>query len=260
MTLGQDDVAVAFGVSRELLPHLPELLGDIWVLGSWPGHIVDLLRPLELEPETTRVLEVGCGKGAVCVPIAQQLDLPVHGIDLFAPFIEEAKTKAHEAGVAGRCRFEVADMRAFIGEGANYDLVILAAVGAVMGSYENTIGWLRKAVRPGGYVVIDDGYLVDSASEKRPLGYEFCHDRAETIRQLTVHGDVIEREIVVPAEELRAYNQANTGHIRRRAQRLAREHPEMAEALKAYVQSQIDECEFLEKETVAAIWLLRRSA
>ncbi len=260
MTLGQDDVAEAFGVAPELLPHLPELLADIWILGSWPDRIVDLLRPLELEPETTRVLEVGCGKGAVCVPIAQRLDLSVHGIDLFAPFIEEAKAKAREAGVAERCRFEVADMRAFIGEGADYDLAILAATGAVMGSYKDTIGWLRKAVRPGGYMIIDDGYVLETCPADRPPGYEYCQDRAETIRELTLHGDAIEREIIVPTGELHAYNSANTECIRRRAEGLARRFPVLREQLTAYVRSEEEECRFMEEHTVAAIWLLRRGA
>lgn len=260
MTLGQDDIAASFGVSPELLPYLPELLADIWVLGSWPDRIVDLLRPLDLEPETTRVLEVGCGKGAVSVPIAQRLDFSVHGVDLFAPFLDVAKAKAREAGVAGRCRFEAADIREAAGGPAEYDVAILAAVGAVMGSYEATVGWLRRAVRPGGYMVIDDGYLLDPSPENRPPGYEYCRDREETIRELTAHGDVIEKEVIVPTAELRAYNQSNTECIRARADRLARQRPELASALEAYVQSEIDECRYLEEKTVAAIWLLRREA
>ena len=42
------DLARSLEATPELLPLLPDLLCDLWDLGSWPARIVELLRPLDL--------------------------------------------------------------------------------------------------------------------------------------------------------------------------------------------------------------------
>ena len=51
----------------DFLPYLPELLVDLWALGSSPQSIIGLLSPLPLSSTETRVLDLGCGKGAVII-------------------------------------------------------------------------------------------------------------------------------------------------------------------------------------------------
>lgn len=104
-------LAEALGVSPEIVHYLPELLADIWVLGSWPKVIVDWLRHLDLPPQSTQVLDLGCGKGAVAIHLAQESGFRVLGIDLFPPFIQEAKFRASKYGLTSLCKFEIGDIR-----------------------------------------------------------------------------------------------------------------------------------------------------
>jgi SAM-dependent methyltransferase len=255
----QQQVAQAFGVTPELVPLLPELLADIWVLGSWPGRIVELLREFTALPRKAGVVELGCGKGAVAVPVAQELDFRVLGIDLCPPFIEEAEARAASAGVADLCRFQTGDLRDAVQTLAGYDVALLAGVGAgVLGDFARCVGEMRRIVRRGGYLVIDDGFLNEATRSNRP-GYEYYRSRDDTVLELTSHGDRLVRELLVPRGELEEYNQRNTDLIRSRTKEIAKRRPELAEALSLYVQSEEAECEFLEARTTPAVWLLERS-
>ena len=256
--MNERDIADSFGVSPELLPFLPELLADIWVLGSWPEHIVEALRELDLPRDAARVLEVGCGKGAVCVPIASDLGFRVHGVDLFEPFLQEARARAAEAGVADRCTFEQADMKEALAREEAHDVVVLAGVGFVLGGIAETVGWLRRGVRPGGYILIDDGYLSRKDRIDYP-GYEPYRNRETTLQELTAHGDELLKEVEVPLSEVKAYNARNNEVIARRVTEVSLRHPELREQLLRYQQAEIEECLLLETETVAAILLLQRT-
>lgn len=250
-------LAEAFKVAPEIAPYMAELLADIWVLGSWPKEIIEMLRSLDLPPEKTSVLDLGCGKAAVSLPVAAELGFKVRGVDLYPPFIEEARERAKKLGVDNICQYEVGDMRDVIDEGRTYDIVIFASVGTVLGDLARTVGQLRRACRPGGYMVIDDLFLARSARLDRP-GYQYYRSHDETIRQLTSHGDALMREKIIPISELKAYNLQNTELIRAKASALARQNPEMAVAFERYVHWEESECEILERETIPVVWLLRK--
>lgn len=115
---------------------------------------------------------------------------------------------------------------------------------------------MRRSVRPGGHLVIGDGFLSRAERATWP-GYEYYRSREETLRKLTAYATLV-REVTIPAEELAAVNRQTTSQIRARAEDLTRRHPELADRLTGLVESEEAECEFLERETVEAIWLLRR--
>lgn len=50
----------------------------------------------------------------------------------------------------------------------NYDIVILGAVGDVLGNPEETISLLKKTVKKGGYIIIDDAYGNDENNSQYP--------------------------------------------------------------------------------------------
>jgi 2-polyprenyl-3-methyl-5-hydroxy-6-metoxy-1,4-benzoquinol methylase len=251
-------LAEALEVAPDIVPYLSELLADIWALGSWPEEIVELLRSLEPPTQSTEVLDLGCGKGAVTLPIAKELGFHVRGIDLFPPFIQEATERAKKLRIADLCRYEVSDMRDAFKEGGVYDVVIFASIGGVLGDYTECVGQLRTASRSGGYMVIDDGFLAHESRLNQP-GYQHYRPHEETIQQLTSHGDTLIREKIIPVAKLKAYNQNNTELIRMRAHQLARRHPEMAKSFEQYIRWEVAESNLLETETIPAIWLLQRN-
>jgi 2-polyprenyl-3-methyl-5-hydroxy-6-metoxy-1,4-benzoquinol methylase len=90
-----EDVAESLSANKELMPYLPEFLCDLWELGGVPEIITDLIKTLDrYKMAGAKCLDLGCGKGAVSMKIAQELDFFVDGIDGFTPFINDAKERA----------------------------------------------------------------------------------------------------------------------------------------------------------------------
>jgi len=251
------EVAEAFDATPELLPFIPELLADLWALGSSLDVIVELLRPLCLPAETTRVLDLGCGKGAVALTLAQEFGFQALGVDFFEPFIQGARERAEEMGVASRCRFVCADIRDALRDATDFSVVIYASVGLVLGKFDECVAKLRRCVCPGGYMLIDAVFLADSANIESPW-YEHCANHEETLQQLTAHGDALIREVIVPVGAVKVLNRQATELMRKRAEKLAILHPAAADSLFGYVEKQERESEIMETTVTSAVWLLQR--
>ena len=255
----QDEIAASLDATPELLPYLPELLRDLFAIGCDPGGILDLVRPLRLDPGS-RVLDLACGKGAAGLTLARELGLTVRAVDAFEPFVVEARRRAAEWGVASRCTFEVGDLGEVVAVGDDADVVIYASVG-VLGAHDRCVGELRRCVRAGGYIVIDDGFLIDVEGEGEvDPAYAHYAGHNETLRRLTAHGDVLVAETLAPRDEAAAKNREITEAIRCRAEDLARMHPEDAALLRGYVERQKEECATLERRFQPAIWILRKGS
>jgi len=154
-----EDMARAMEAPPELLPHIPELVADLWELGSDPQQIVELLRPLGLPPSETSVLDLGCGKGAVSITVARELGFHARGVDLCRPFLDEAERRAREHGVEHLTDFARADMRDALRQSRGFDVALYISVGGLLGGFGEIVGSLRRAVRPGGHLIVDDGFL-----------------------------------------------------------------------------------------------------
>jgi len=249
-------VAQMMEVDIRLLPLLPELLADLQGLGSRPDEIADVLRAAGA-PAGATVLDLGCGKGAVSVTVAERLGARVVGVDAFPPFLEAARALAAERGVGHLCAFREGDILEVLRGEASHDVVLLVSVGPLLGDHRRTLEGLRRQVRPGGLVLIADGFLAEGV-DALP-GYEGCASRADTLRQLAAFGDVLVREIVTPPAETRAENDRYTALIRGRAERLRRLHPDLAGLMDAYIARQEHEVAQIERGFVCATWILRRA-
>ncbi|MDR2947428.1 MAG: methyltransferase domain-containing protein, partial [Candidatus Adiutrix sp.] len=151
----------------DLLPYLPYLLQDLWVLGTPPESVESLVREHIPEPGSRRFLDLGCGKGAVAVRLAEAFGAEVVGVDLMPEFIAEARAKAEEFDVGGRCRFRVEDVNAAVERERDFDAVILGAVSGVSDSAAETVAKLLRTVKTGGWVIIDDAYLTSAEAQVR---------------------------------------------------------------------------------------------
>jgi cyclopropane fatty-acyl-phospholipid synthase-like methyltransferase len=257
----EEMIAYALEVDPELLPFLPELLADLDELGSDAEQLCDVIEALQLQP-TARILDAGCGKGSTSFAIASRLGLCVHGIDLFAPFVEACQREARKRGLEALCTFACADIQAEVGAMEPFDVVIYAALGDVLGPLDQTMKLIRQFVRPGGFVIINDDYRKEGTyvGEKAHEGYDnyVCYD--ETIKRLTAHGDVLVREVEEAHDEMVEDNEEVNAHIRRRAEAIATRHPEWKDALEAFVAEQQASCDYMEDQLVAMIWVLQRTA
>jgi cyclopropane fatty-acyl-phospholipid synthase-like methyltransferase len=248
----QEMVAYALEIDQALLPFAPELLADLDELGSDTDLIVEAVQALQL-PKTARVLDLGCGKGETAIAIASTLGLKVLGVDLFAPFIELCRERAEQAGVEQRCIFRCTDILKLVSSIEPADVVIFAALGDVLGPLDETIGAIRKLVKPGGYMIISDDFIEEAAPTSLPAYDEYVSHQ-ETLRRLQAHGDVVEREIIEPDAEA----EDEGALIRRRALALAGKHPELAAAFLKFADDQDRAYEYITEHLVAAIWVVRR--
>jgi SAM-dependent methyltransferase len=278
-------VSASLEVSPELLPYIPELLQDLSSLGCTLEPLLRLARVAGLGP-STRVLDLCCGKGAATVALASEFGCSVVGVDLFPPFLQEARAAAEDAGVGHLCTLVTADARAYVDFGAGipseagavasvslgtpsggsvepaagpvaFDAVLMAAAGGVLGGYAETVGRLRRVIRPGGWVLLEEGYLPEGFSGAPFPGYEECRPHGEALAALTSHGDRLVEEVVVPRAQVAAFNRTATDLIKGRAEEVAAMDPRVAESVRAYAREQ--ETWGAAAETVERVlWLLRR--
>lgn len=253
-TRSEDEmVAYALEAHPALLPYLPELLADLEELGSDARAITNVLHDLNLT-QSASVIDLGCGKGAVAVEVAEDLNLKVLGVDLFEPFIRSCRELAEIRGVSEVCHFVHGDILKLIGNIDPGDVVILAALGDVLGPLDQTVAVIRQYAKPGGYIVISDGYIKDGGSSDFP-GFEQYAEHDDMIARLTACGDTFVSEIIEEVD----FNRGEDELIAARARALAAQRPEIAADIMDYAEAQAREYDFLDENFVSAIWVLKRS-
>ncbi len=234
----------------EMIPYLPYLLQDLWELGSNPRDIIKLISKHIPASTNIRILDLACGKGAVSVLLAKEFKCKIKGIDIFPEFIDYARTKAAEYDVSGLCEFTVDDINHAVSFEKDYDIVILGAVGDVLGEPDVTVAKLKKTIKTSGYIVIDDGYIAEGSDS-------IYHTRAEWILFFNKTGVKLVDEIPSDIEEMTKINGYNQEHIINRANELKQMHPDKSDLFKKYVQSQQAECDQLENDITGVTWLLQ---
>jgi cyclopropane fatty-acyl-phospholipid synthase-like methyltransferase len=250
----EEMIAYALEIDASLLRFVPELLADFDELGSDAEAIVEAIDALKL-PASATVIDLGCGKGAVAVEIAGELGLRVTGFDLFAPFITECDARASEAGVTELCTFIHGDVAKLAGKIEPADVVVYAALGDVLGPIAETMQVIRQYAKPGGHIIVSDGYLRDGGSGNFP-GFEKMKPRNEMIAAWIAHGDVLVSESVF--EDANGDSDKEAAAIWHRANMLAEQHPELKDALLGYARGQSDEYDFLAANIVSALWTFRK--
>lgn len=246
-----------FNVPYELMPFIPALHQDLWELGNSPQLIADWLRTLNLPENQTCTLDLGCGKGAVSLNLAKEFQFRVLGIDIFEPFINEAKAQAQQLGVSHLCEYEMFDLRDFVRSAHGFDMVLLNSVGGVLGSFKQTISRLRKCVKTGGYIVISDGFRWTSRYIDLP-GYAHYMAYPDTIAQLTAFGDKMVNEKIFSKEVVKMVNHKNIKTITNEIEKLEKQHPELSSKFYSYLAREMQECEILENDIACAVWMMQK--
>ncbi len=110
-------------------------------------------------PPKARVLEVGCGTGAVLRAIARRPDFggQATGVDQCPTFIETASRFAQREGVGDRLDFRVGDAHRLDFPAGTFDVVIAHTLISHVTAPLAVLGEMARVVRPGGTVVVFDG-------------------------------------------------------------------------------------------------------
>lgn len=102
--------------------------------GYWPregmtlaqaqeAKLAHIASKLHLKPGQ-RVLDIGSGWGGMAIYLAQKADVEVLGVTLSEEQLELARTRAKQAGVADRVKFELIDYRALPERGEMFDRIV----------------------------------------------------------------------------------------------------------------------------------------
>jgi cyclopropane fatty-acyl-phospholipid synthase-like methyltransferase len=236
--------------TTDLIPHLPYLLQDLWELGSSPSEMIGLLSRHATMAEHTRVLDLGCGKGAVSIQVARTFGCRIQGVDILPAFIEYAKEKAAEYGVAHLCDFQAQDVNVTVEWEKDCDVVILGATGDILGEPPVMLRRIKGMIRAGGWILIDDAFCADSREG-------LYHTRDQWMHFFQDAGVRLVAEIPANSQATTEDNFRQQACIVRRAEELKAAYPDMAPMFDEYVRSQQAECDEIASELTCVTLLLQ---
>jgi ubiquinone/menaquinone biosynthesis C-methylase UbiE len=231
----------------ELENYIPDLFNGLWELGSMPEYVVELIRRNNIGKDKN-VIDLGCGKGAVLVTLAQQFEIKGLGFDIVSKFIDEANEYANTLNVKKKVTFNKADITEIIHSVENQDIVIYGYDSEVLGDLEDTIEKLKKCIKNDGKIIL-----------------EFMVSKTNTIDGVTETEmiDIIEKsncqildKIDWDLETLKLTNLKNTEIIQENVMNLIFQYPEKQEMFNEYVKNQIIECSEIENDFTCTTLLL----
>lgn len=125
------------------------------------GKAARLIELLELTPDA-RVLDAGCGTGEFLIRTIEATGAFGVGFDLDAKSIEAANRNVGARIPGDRHEFKVVDLRKEGIPDETFDAAICLGSTHAFGdggrAYPSTLEGLKRAVRPGGRVLVGDGY------------------------------------------------------------------------------------------------------
>lgn len=240
------------GSDTGLKDYIPYILQDLWEFGADPDTMISVIKD-HVDISNPKILDLGCGKGSVSIRIAQEIECSVTGIDAVPEFIQEAKDFARRYKVHHRCNFEVGDIRIKIKELTGFDIVILGAIGPILGDLKTTLGTLKGSLNARGFVLLDDGYIEDSSE----AGYNKCLRKTEFHKQIKDAGFRIIQEEIFPKDRIGESDEIIFNSIKKRVNELSKKHPDKSEMFNKYLENQDYENKMLETTIIAGTWLLR---
>jgi len=240
------------GTDCKLFPYLPYILQDLWELGTFPEVVINLVKENTTNQSNLKVLDLGCGKGAVSINLAKEFNCQCHGLDAVKEFIDEAKNKAKEFNVEEYCSFERDDIRVRTRDLEGYDIIVLGSVGPVLGDYFSTLTKLSKCIKEAGLIIIDDGYIDDESGYSHPL----VEKRSKILKQISDAGMKLVDEIIISKEKIKESDEHMYRNLKRRCEELIAIHPDERGFFVDYVKKQEEENEVLETKLICSTMLI----
>lgn len=235
--------------SDDLENHIPDLLSGLWELGSMPEYIIEPIDRNDLGTGN-KIIDLGCGKGAVLIKLAEKSDIKGIGIDIIPAFIEEAVKYAREYGVSDRIEFKAADIIETIKTTHKHDLVIYGYDSEILGGLGDTLRRLSTCIKRDGFMLLEFMF-----AERSIEGIISCDEMKATIERAGYH--ILDR-IDWNREAIKLTNSRNTAIIEKNVKRLLLQYPGKKELFKNYLKNQIDECLELENDYTCTTLLLRQ--
>lgn len=240
------------GSDVALFPFLPYIFQDVWEIGASPEIVVDLIKKHSSNYSALRLLDLGCGKGAVSIKIAKELGCNCIGIDALEAFISQANNKAMRQAVNDLCEFKTGDIRQEIKNLRNFNIVLLGAIGPVFGDYYSTLTAVKPCLAQNGIIIIDDGYIEDDSSFRHPL----IEKKSIILKQISKAKMQLIDELIVSKEAIKESEANLFPSIEKRCRELINKYPSKKQLFINYINKQKKENYLLENEITCATMVL----
>lgn len=239
-------------IDAKVEKHIPYILKDLWELGSMPEYVIDLVTNFTDVTKIKKVVDFGCGKGAVLTQLAKKINFNGTGIDIVNEFINEAKIYALKEGVNERINFIADDLLTQLGKFKNFDLVIYGHDSEVLGDVFESLIELKKCIGKPGWVIFEVAFTPNSKDKIEGIPHE---------NELKIHlkesGLKTVASLYWDIKDIKKVNQRNNTLIQNQINQLIDKYPEEKEIFEAYMQNQLDECHMIENDIVCSTWLLK---
>ncbi|MDT3696229.1 MAG: class I SAM-dependent methyltransferase [Ignavibacterium sp.] len=253
-SLEESVITAMDGSDIKIFPYLPYILQDLWELGAIPDTMIKLIKKHFTDYSNLKVLDLGCGKGAVSVKISQQLNCFCYGIDAVQDFITYARQKAKEYSVEQLCRFEVGDIREKVKYISGYDTIILGAIGPVFGDYFTTLNTLSDCLNETGIILIDDSYIEDSSEFTHPLIFK----KSDITQQIEKAGMIISETDIFKIDDIKQTNDYMFDKLKARCYELIEKNPDKENLFIDYIKKQEKENVVLENKIIAVTLVIKK--
>lgn len=254
-TIEESVVTAMDGSDKELFPYLPYILQDLWEIGANPDVINKLIGKHFTVRDNLKILDLGCGKGAVSIKASVKFGCHCDGIDAIPEFINYAQEKAIEYKAGHLCTFEIGDIRERVKSLPTYDIIILGAIGPVFGDYYTTLTTLSKCLNEEGIFIIDDGYIENEIDYSHPLivKQETIIQQIDTAGMQLIYDDIIEKDKIKDSDDFIFDN------LKNRCNELIDKFPDKKELFLKYIKKQEEENDVLENKVVCSTMVIKKN-
>ena len=122
-----------------------------------PGSDFDTLKVLDMLPQSPRelIVDAGCGTGRQTLALANHLQMIVHAVDSYQPFLASIVQRAKGAGIEHLVQTHCMDMADIPNTFQQIDLLWSEGAAYNIG-FPNALKTWHSAVKPGGFVVVSE--------------------------------------------------------------------------------------------------------
>ncbi len=254
LTLEESVVRAMDGSDIDLFPYLPYILQDLWEIGTDPSVVIRFIQKNFDSFQNLKVLDLGSGKGAVSVRVAAELKCHCHGVDAIPEFVLFSKQKAIEFVVDHLCLFEVGDIRQSITSLPPYNVIVLGAIGPVLGNHFETLTKLSPCLAPNGLIIADDAYSSENSDYRNPN----VLTRSAILQQIAAAGMMLIDEEIVESGSFAETDDFILSCIKKRCLELVEEYPRKATLFLSYIANQERETHALRNNLICSTMAIRK--
>lgn len=140
-----------------------------------------------------RVLDVGAGTGELLIRLIERHGVLGVGVEREAIFAEEMRRAALARVETSMLEVVESDAKAYVREATpgSFDAAFCIGASHALGDYTMTLRTLSRLVKPGGHVVMGEGYW------KRPPDAEYLASFGGTAEEMSTHAANVEEGVAM---------------------------------------------------------------